>query len=54
MLRNLDLKLLMVSCLIFSLAHDIHGDYDLIVGGGDDDGSIESKKFKIYLSNFSC
>ncbi len=40
--------------LIFFLSRDIHGDYNLIVGGGDDDGSIESKNFKIYLSNFSC
>ncbi len=39
-LSNLDLKLLMVS--------------RAIVGGGDVDGSIESKNFKIYLSNFSC
>ncbi len=40
--------------LIFSLSHDVHGDYDSIVGSGDNDGSIESKNFKIYLSNFSC
>ncbi len=39
-LSNLDLKLL--------------SDYNLIVGGRDNDGSIESKNFKIYLSNFSC
>ncbi len=39
-LSNLDLKLL--------------SDYNSIIGGGDDNGSIESKNFKIYLSNFSC
>jgi hypothetical protein len=40
--------------LIFFLSRDIHGDYDSFLGGGDDDGSIESKNFKIYLGNFSC
>ncbi len=26
----------------------LHGDYNLIVGSGDGNGSIESKNFKIY------
>jgi hypothetical protein len=52
-LSNLDLKLLKVSC-----AHSSLG------AGGDNNGggrggqvhkeNIESKHFKIYLSNFSC
>ncbi len=46
------------------IQNTIHGDYDSIVGGRDNDGSgrggqahkeiIKSKHFKIYLSNFSC
>ncbi len=37
-----------------SSLNTIHGDYDSIVGGRDDNSSIKNKKFKIYLSKFSC
>ncbi len=49
-LRNLDLKLLMVSCARWSGVSAHKGS----TKGRAHKENIESKHFKIYLSNFSC